>query len=744
MAETDVIPEALVSPPCAPPNRWLAGDSRLRGALASVVLLALLAGCGKSTKRIDAPRFEKAPVILISVDTLRSDRLPMYGYSKVATPALDALAKDSIVFEKAYAHVPLTLPSHASLFTGLEPGQHGVLDNSGYRLDSGVPTLADLLSKSGYATGGAVSAVVLGSASGISRGFDFYDDQFARGSAGMLDFVQRSGNDSAARLLEWIGKQGPRPLFAFLHTYEPHYPYEAPEPFRSRYTDPYDAEVAVSDAITGDFLSELKKSGLYDKAVILFLSDHGEGLGEHGEQQHGIFLYRESIQVPLLMKLPKSQLAATRVSAPVQLTDVFTTLGGLLGVPGFPARPGTISLAALAAGAPPPDRRIFAENFNPRIRLGWSELRSLVSDRHQYIEAPIPEFFDLVNDHAQLKNLASTKPPELRAMVAEMEKRRTSLRPPAAVDSEQAKKLQSLGYLTGSSQEPGGPLPDPKEGIASLAQLSRAAHLHESGKSGEAIPILLEILKANPRLVDGWEILSSAHERQGQMEEALDALKKTVQLSPPGRTNYIVDVANLALRAGRVEDARKHAELAWEMGDARAAEVMARVQIREKDLAGARMWAERSIDRKVSVTGALLVLARVAMLEGRFPDALGRVDEALSTTGAGLPPQGAHLLRAEILGRQEKLDLAEGEYRKELEAYPRSIDALAGLAIISASRGEMKEASLRIDTMVRTVPSPDAYLMAVTSLRMFGNGSRAEQLLAEGRKRFPSDPRLLK
>ncbi len=710
-----------------------------------VLLLALvfvsLSSC-KDKKALETPRFPKAPVVLISVDTLRSDRLPMYGYKGVETPALDALRKDSILFEKAYAHIPLTLPSHVSLFTGLEPGQHGVLDNSGYRLDSSIPVLAQLLSRHGYATGGAVSAVVLNAQSGIERGFDFFDERIhPRGQPAMLDFAMRAGNETADVLMGFVEKNASRPFLAFLHTYEPHAPYEAVEPYRSRYADPYDGEVASSDAIIGGFLDGLKRLGLYNRALIIFLSDHGEGLGDHGEQQHGIFLYRESIQVPLLIKLPGGMKAGSTVAVPVQLTDVFTTVGDVLGLPDFPAHPGTVSLTALAAGVEAPERRIFAENFNPRIRLGWSELRSLLSARHQYIEAPTPEFYDLQEDPGQKENLASQKPGELRAMVAEMEKRRTALKPPAPIDSEQAKKLQSLGYLTGSSPETGGPLPDPKDVIGGMVRLQAAVELHQAGKSREAIPLLREILQANPRLVDAWEILASALEHEGLMEEALAAQKKTAQLSPPGRTNYIVDVANLALRAGHVEDARQHADLAWTLGDARAAEVLARIQLREKDLAGAKLWAGRALERKVAVSGALSVLARVAMLEGRFPEALERTDEALKVSAETVATQGLHVLKAEILGRQDRLDLAEEEYRKELEAFPRNIDALGGLAIIAAARGDMNEAARRIDAMVRAVPTPDAYFMAVLSMRSFGNSSRAQSLLSEGKKRFPRDPR---
>jgi arylsulfatase A-like enzyme/cytochrome c-type biogenesis protein CcmH/NrfG len=716
-----------------------------RTALSGGILLLLALPSCRGTGRTPAgPRFERAPVILISVDTLRSDRLPMYGYRKLEAPALDRLRSEGILFETAYAHIPLTLPSHVSLFTGLEPGRHGVLDNSGYRLDPAIPTLAELLKKAGYATGGAVSAVVLNSQSGIARGFDFWDERVeSKHRTSMLDFVRRPGKEAADLLLGWIRRAGPGPVFAFLHIYEPHAPYEPPEPYRSRYSDPYDGAVAYSDAIVGGFLDELRKTGLYDRALIIFLSDHGEGLGDHGEMQHGIFLYRESIQIPLLIKLPGGALAGTSVKTPVQISDVFPTIGEALAVPGFPERPGTTSLIGLASGGPAPERRIFAENYSPRIRLGWSELRSLISIRHQYIEAPTPELYDLAADPAQKENLAARKPPELRSMVAEMERRRTALRSPSAIDSEQAKKLQSLGYLTGSASETGGPLPDPKEVIGSLVELQRAVELHQAGKNAEAIPILLGLLKANPRLIDGWEILSAALESQGRMDEALAALKKTAQLSPPGRTNYLVDVASLALRAGRTEEARKHAEIAWELGDARAAEVLARLRLSENDPAGAKRWAEQCLSRPGAFPAALLVLARIAMLEGKLAEALEKVDEAAKIAGA-TPPMGLHVLRAEIFGRQDKLDLAEAEHRKELEVFPKNVDAFTGLAIIAASRGDMKEASRRIEAMVRAVPGPFTYLMAVRSLGRFGNASRARVLLGEAKRLYPQDQRLVR
>ncbi|MES1210946.1 MAG: sulfatase, partial [Acidobacteriota bacterium] len=261
-----------------------------------------IAGCGGKGSA------KGAPILLISIDTLRSDRLPVYGYAKGSTPALDAFAKDAIVFERAYSHYPLTLPSHVSILTGQLPPEHKVRDNAGYPFEAAKhPYLPRLLKEIGYDTGAAVSAFVLRGQTGLSEGFDAYDGSLAPKPGETLDLVQRSGHDTLQAALPWLRGRAGKPFFHFLHLYEPHAPYTAPEPFASRFPDPYDAEVAAADQVLGDLFAELKKLEIYDRAVIVVLSDHGEGLGEHGEAQHGIFLYRETLQVPLLVKLPKSE-----------------------------------------------------------------------------------------------------------------------------------------------------------------------------------------------------------------------------------------------------------------------------------------------------------------------------------------------------------------------------------------------------------------------------------------------------
>ncbi|HYM60177.1 MAG TPA: sulfatase, partial [Thermoanaerobaculia bacterium] len=269
------------------------------------ILIAVVALLATSCRRGEVSTSGKrAPVILISIDTLRADHLPLFGYKDVETPNIDALRRDGILFTNAFCHVPLTLPSHVTVLTGLLPPDNKVRNNIGYKLDPAVPTLPGILKASGYATGASVSAYVLRGSTGLGPSFDFYDDAIASKPGTPVGSLQRSGKASEEIAARWIGENDSKPFFFFLHLFEPHSPYTPPEPFRSRFRLPYDGEIATADAIVGDLLDFLRKRGLYDKAIIVLMSDHGEGLYEHGEPEHGIFLYREAIHVPLIVKLP--------------------------------------------------------------------------------------------------------------------------------------------------------------------------------------------------------------------------------------------------------------------------------------------------------------------------------------------------------------------------------------------------------------------------------------------------------
>lgn len=312
-------------------------------------------GCsrgGQSVIRVP----DGTPIVLISVDTLRSDHLPAYGYGGVETPSIDRLCRDGILFERAYTHIPLTLPSHVSLLTGLLPPTHGVRDNLGYTVDSTTALLLQqTLKESGYATGAGVSAYVLRRATGISAGFDFFEDDIeisSDPSGPGVQAIQRPGAETLNVVRPWLRSVSDQPFFLFFHIFEPHSPYDPPAEYAARYPSAYDGEVAAADQVVGDLLDELRDLRVYEESLIVFLSDHGEGLGDHGEAEHGLFLYRSTLQVPLILKLPRGERAGETIEYPVQLIDVNPTLVSALGLQLGEHVRGTPLLAQPRPGAP--------------------------------------------------------------------------------------------------------------------------------------------------------------------------------------------------------------------------------------------------------------------------------------------------------------------------------------------------------------------------------------------------------
>lgn len=597
----------------------------MRGQFWAGLALALAAGCrtGAGPQAVQALG---APLVLISVDTLRSDHLPAYGYRALQAPALDALAADSIVFERAYSQYPVTLPSHASLFTGLLPTRHGVRNNLGYVLGEEHLTLAERLKVAGYSTGGVASSLVLSRATGIAQGFDSWDDPGPRPDHPRVA-AQRRGDVSVALAEAWLAQHArEEKLFLFLHLYDPHTPYEAPEPYASRYRDrPYDGEIAFTDAAVGGFLARLKALGLYDRALVVFLSDHGEGLGEHLEDEHGVFLYREELQVPLMLKLPGQQRGGQRVRTPAALIDVVPTVLALLGLD-HRDLPGA---ALLDAKAPAVDRPIYSETWFGREQYGWSELRSVIAGDAHYVQAPRPELFDLARDAAERRNLLPEKkvPAAVTAALASIGRGTASTRPVSREDEE---RLAALGYVGGPGGDeatPASDLPDPKDHIAQAMELW--ATMKRVGKDPSLAPELRveellgtlglrreyvrrtvagNILKAGrPQIA--WRILrpcagstdpltlialAEAATATGRFAEARTALEQALKRDPD---NAIAqrDVGILLLSAGQPAQARPWLEQAL-AHDARSAEAwnaLGVVRAQGGDVSGAvTAWQE--------------------------------------------------------------------------------------------------------------------------------------------------------
>jgi arylsulfatase A-like enzyme/Tfp pilus assembly protein PilF len=657
---------------------------RGKALLAAGILLAV--GCSRRAERSPA-----APVVLISVDTLRADRLPAYGYRGVSTPALDALAGDSIVFENAYAQAPLTLPSHATLLTGLLPTQHGVRDNVGFRLAPSHATIAAALKERGYATGAAVSSFALRKDRGLAAGFDMYDDDFGPGS---LD--ERAGPETVKRLESFVESHVDRPLFLFLHLYEPHTPYAPPEPFRDAYsTRPYDGEVAAADAAVGGFVAFLKERDLYDRALIVFLSDHGEGLGDHGEDEHGVFLYRETIRVPLFVKPPGSSGKTRRVHAPVGLIDVFPTVAEAAGFPVGKELPGLSLAGGFVDGSNSRPRRIYSETLYPRLQLGWSDLAALTDDRFSYIEAPRPELYDLVADPGQMRDLAPARPPALRAMRAEL----LALQKPAAVpekqSSEELEKLGSLGYIRVDPGSAGrGSLPDPKDRVGELRRYKQLFDVFYAHRDGEAIVLARAMLSDNPQILSVWRILATSLERQGRAAEAAAALESAL-----GRHDLTGTSEDLEQTSGEL------AALASRTNDTAAAEkTLSGLVARGVDSEPVRRELARLLHRRGRVAEALALLAGAeksldpATLDvyGTLLAESGRQAEARTAFRRALELDSGRaevLLHLGMLSLREKDPAAAREwFTKSLAAQPVAPGTLAALGLAQAQLGDARSA----------------------------------------------------
>jgi arylsulfatase A-like enzyme/Flp pilus assembly protein TadD len=495
------------------------------------------------------------PVVLISIDTLRSDRLPAYGYAGIETPHLDELAVDGVTFERVYAPQPLTLPSHATMFTGLRPPGHGVRDNLGFRLDEAQETLAERLLEAGYRTAGVVSSMVLRRRTGIAQGFEVYRDDMRGGEsrAASRVFSERPGNLSTSRAIEWLRALDRRAgFFLFLHLNEPHTPYNAPDPFAGRYPDPYDAEIAFADSLVGELIAELRTLDLYESALIVVTSDHGEGLGDHVEQEHGLLLYRETLQVPLLVKLPAGQLAGRRVSEPAGLIDLMPTLLGLLGR-ADPALPGRNLFD-------PPGRReaspLYGETFFGRNQYGWSELRSVIRDDLHYIAAPRPELYDLANDPGEQLDLLGERevPEDMLAFLAAVG---AGLDSPGESDAETRERLASLGYVGRTDPTSSGG-PDPKDHIADAVELwesMRSIGRDENlGAERRALELLQKLGVRNETL---YRLIANNLMSAGRPRVALEVLQRLSESNDPATLQLTGQVATtlgrLELAAGVFE-----------------------------------------------------------------------------------------------------------------------------------------------------------------------------------------------
>jgi choline-sulfatase len=517
-------------------------------------------------------------VILITIDTLRADHVGCYGALTVKTPTLDGLAHDGVVFERAISQVPLTWPSHAVILTGTYPFQNGVQDFTGQPLAPQFRSVAQAFQQAGYATAAVVSAFVLDRSWGLARGFGFYDDAFSAETFEKkeISLVDRRAGESVAHAITWLKKTPRRPFFLWLHLYDPHSPYDAPEPFRSEYrSHPYDGEIAYADHELGKLMFWLKQNHLYDSSLIVAVSDHGESLGEHGEDEHGFFLYNATVHVPLIVKLPAgSGIMAGRRREPVETVAVAPTLLQLAGVTdSSDSIHAQFQSQALLPGKLVPNQGgsnaagdlAYSETFYPFSSFGWSPLHAIESERFHFIEAPKPELYDLEADPGEMRNIADEQPATVAVLQEKMQARlahnpfaRTG--PGAGSLSPDAEeKLRSLGYFgfraSVSPEALKHGLADPKDKLWEFNAILKAGDAFQRQEDDQAEALLTEVEQKDPQIYVIPFMLGESALRRQNWERAAEQLQRCLELNP-NFDSAMTGLARALAKLGRADEAR--------------------------------------------------------------------------------------------------------------------------------------------------------------------------------------------
>ncbi|MGB9205099.1 MAG: sulfatase-like hydrolase/transferase [Terriglobales bacterium] len=646
--------------------------------------LVLVAQCARAATVPPSGVPARPNIILITLDTTRADRMGFLGSTRGLTPNLDTLARQSVVFSRAYAQVPLTTPSHANIFTGTYT-QYNHVSYMGQPLTADLPYLPDILHHRGYRTAAFVGSMIIDSknpvAAGFGRGFDTYDAPFHNRAKGEDRYgsVERRAQDVVDHALAWLKMHPQGPFFIWVHCYDPHAPYDPPEPYKTRFaSEPYDGEIAYTDSEMGKLFAGLRARGLYDKAIIAVMADHGEALGEHGEHHHGIFLYDETIHVPLLFKMPGQHFAGERVDGRVRLVDVAPTILEAVGSAVPTAMQGESLLGLMkrtASGNSTPgvdaDRPAYAESDYAHRAFGWSTLRAWRTGKYLYVDAPERELYDQTADPGALHNLApngqavadtmQSQSDEFRRKTARAEKASVRLSP------EQSENLRALGYVgtdSSATAEGGDRGPDPK-GKTEIADLLDQALVSIQEQEFEAaIPKLREVLKAEPNTALAYLELGRAYVHIKESEKALPYLRTAVEKLPDddlARFNLgraLVETGHWAEAAPQFEAALAHNQTSSDLHF-----YLAVVYERSDRIPEAVKEFRATVQRKPDHFRANLLLGRLLGMQGDGAEALPYLRQAEK-----LDPKSVevHMFLANVYGQLGQTRNAERE-RAEVE-----------------------------------------------------------------------------
>jgi len=616
---------------------------------------------------------DKPNVILVTLDTTRADHIGCYGYSGGKTPHLDALAGRGILFEQAATSSPLTLPAHCSILTGMYPTYHGVRINGNTALNEEQTTIAEVLSARGYQCGAFIGAFVLDGRWGLKQGFQHYDDQFDLKKYKHIDLgaIQRPGDQVMDAALSWLESQKKNPFFAWVHLYDPHTPYEPPEPYRSEFgprglAGLYDGEIAFMDEQVGRCAAWLEKNGLDKNTILILIGDHGEGLGSHGEGTHGYFIYDYAVHVPFIAVTPFEGLRGIRVSSQVRAVDVFPTLLELSNAGPTSETQGRSLLPLMFRPEKKEESYAYAESMSPNLQFGWSPLHSLRTPRFKYIDSPRAELYDLTQDGDELTNLYEGHLDIVRKMKAELERLmdetgRDAPTPQAAnLDKETMERLSALGYIgapVAARKKAGqGPLADPKDKLMVFQAVTAAGEMILQDKYAEAAAMVESALRDEPMIPQALLILSTCYVELGRKEEAKAKLELILKEDPES-IQALVSMANILLEERKNEDV---------------------IALCKRAL---------SLDERNSQ--AQMLIGEVLLGELRYGEALPYLEKAVEI----LPKvtRNRLTLGACLVGLKQ-YDRAEAELKQVIQEAPKFPLALFNLGLLYEERGRLEEA----------------------------------------------------
>jgi choline-sulfatase len=658
------------------------------GALAALLLVS----CSRTPPPAPPAAETSAPLrplnlVVVTIDTLRADRLHCYGYDRIETPTLDALAQRGALFEHAVAQVPLTPPSHASIFTGTYPSVHRVRNTGGFVLPSSSRTLAKILQEQGWDTAAFIGAWVLKKSFGFNQGFAVYDDQMPKQGRDTIEEPERRASEVVDRALAWLNTQSGKPFFVWLHLYDPHQPYNPPPPFRQKYRDRlYDGEVAYTDRELGRFLAALDKKSPPEKTLVVVLSDHGESLGEHGEYTHGIFLYDSTLHIPLIVRGPGVP-AGARVKQQVRTIDVLPTILALMGGRPPAVCQGSSVLAALS-GKPVPPTSSYAETIYPKMNMNWAELRAIRTDRWKYIRAPKPELYDLAQDPGEANNLLQQHPKEYRELdrqlkaVAGIEEGKAEKIEANLMDQRTMEQLKSLGYLSGGKREfeLTGQGIDPKDRVNVLKELELAtAPDSRNLPAARRLELLNAAVAEDPTNPTVYYYLGSEYERAGRYDQAMHVYKTAVEKGAEN-ARMLSRMGDLYMRSGNKDEAIAAYEKAAQLNPLNAS-------------------------TQTNLGTAYLEKGRVAEAERVFQFVLASEEYAAAYNGMGL-----------VSIQKQDPNTARGYFEKAVQLDPDLVEAQLNLGLIYRMGGDDARARIHFKAFLAKA-SPAQYGPIIPKVR---------------------------